>query len=68
MSSDLFPLAALLGGAALGTLTGYLMGLREGDRRARPTWDEKEAREARAWHEGVTFGQHLERGKQELGL
>ena len=68
MSPDAMMLCGALVGALLGGLVGYLLGLREGDRRSRPTWDEKEAREARAWHDGVRFGQHLEQCKHELGL
>jgi len=68
MSPDAMMLCGALVGALLGGLVGYLLGLREGDRRSRPSWDEKEAREARAWHDGVRFGQYLERNKAELGL
>jgi membrane protein YqaA with SNARE-associated domain len=68
MSADAMMLCGALVGALLGSLVGYLLGLREGDRRSRPSWDEKEAREARAWHEGVAFGKHLEQCKKELGL
>ena len=68
MNADLSLLCGAAVGVVVGCLLGYLVGLREGDRRSRPSWDEKEAREARAWHEGVAFGKHLEQCKQELWL
>ena len=62
------PLVWSLAGALRGGGVGYALGLRSGLREARrpAPWSEKEAREARAWHEGVAFGQHLERYLNQL--
>lgn len=68
MSPDLFMLSGAIVGVCLGGLVGYLLGVRDGDRRSRPTWEEKRAREVAAWQDGVKWGQRLERDKAALGL
>ena len=68
MSPDIFFLSGAIAGVVLGGLVGYLLGLRDGDRRSRPSWNENQERERTAWHEGVAFGKHLEKCKKELGL
>jgi hypothetical protein len=68
MSTDLSLLCGAAVGVFLGGLLGYLVGLREGARRARPTWDEQNSAAVRAWQDGIAFGQHLQECKKELGL